>query len=345
MADPRFFRRAGPYRLAEIAGICGAGVTGDHESDRLFEDVGALQNAGPNQISFLDNPKYLRHLESSKAGACIIHPDMVQHAPSGMVLLVSHEPYRAYAKVAQAFYPQTDTEAGIHESAEVHGTAVVGEGASIGPGVVVGPRAEIGARSRIGANSVIGEGVVLGNDSIIGANVTLSHCLVGDRVVIFPGVRIGQPGFGYAMGPAGHLHVPQLGRVIIEDDVQIGANTTIDRGAGPDTVIGRGSVIDNLVQVAHNVQMGQGCVLAAQVGIAGSSELGDFVVAGGQAGIAGHIQIGSGAQLSGQSGVVKTLAPGARVMGRPARPITQYLRELATLARLTRKQTRSKKHE
>jgi UDP-3-O-[3-hydroxymyristoyl] glucosamine N-acyltransferase len=342
MADPRFFRRAGPFRLQEIAGFCDAELAGRFDPDMMFDDVGSLNSAGPSQVSFLDNPKYLKYLGSSKAGACIIKPELAERAPEEMALLLSSDPYRAYARTARAFYPDDRSVPGIHESAVVEDSAAVGEDVCIAAGVAIGPHAELGARCRIGANTVIDAGVVIGEDTVIGPNVTLSHCLIGARVVVFPGVRIGQPGFGYAMGPSGHLHVPQLGRVIVEDDVHIGANTTIDRGAGPDTVIGRGSIVDNLVQVAHNVKMGQGCVLAAQVGIAGSTELGDFVVAGGQVGIAGHVNIGSGAQMSGQSGVVKNLAPGERVMGRPARPMMQYLRELATLSRLTRKQTRPK---
>jgi UDP-3-O-[3-hydroxymyristoyl] glucosamine N-acyltransferase len=199
---------------------------------------------------------------------------------------------------------------------------------------VIGPRAQIGAGTRIEANAVIGAGVVVGPECWIGAGSSLTHCILGRRVRIHSGVRVGQDGFGFSLGPKGHLPVPQLGRVIIEDFVNIGANTTIDRGAGPDTLIGTGSVIDNLVQIAHNVKLGRGCVIAAQCGISGSSTLGDFVILGGQVGIAGHLNIGTGVRVAAQSGVTKDIPAGQEWVGFPAAPRRQYWKELAKLKKL-----------
>jgi UDP-3-O-[3-hydroxymyristoyl] glucosamine N-acyltransferase len=337
MADPRFFTVAGPFRLDELAQRCGGELAPGTDGELLLRDVGALDSAGAEQISFLDNKKYVDAFTRSGAGACIVHPSLASKAPSGMALLLSADPYRAYAQVARAFYPLPPPEPWIAPQAVVDPSALVGDGARIEPGAVVGAGVTLGARSWIGANAVIGAGVVLGEDCIIGAGATLSHCLVGNRVNIYPGARIGQDGFGFAMGPQGHLKVPQLGRVRIEDDVEIGANTTIDRGAGPDTVIGVGCKIDNLVQIGHNVQLGRGCVIVAQVGISGSTRIDDFVAAGGQAGITGHLHIGAGARIAAQSGVMRNVDAGGTVGGSPAVPMTEWLRQCAVLGQLARR--------
>jgi len=181
---------------------------------------------------------------------------------------------------------------------------------------------------------VVGAGVMVGADCTVGANASLTHCLIGDRVTIYPGARIGQDGFGFAMDPAGHVRVPQLGRVIIEDDVEIGANSTVDRGAGPDTRIGRGAMIDNLVQIGHNADIGAGAVIVAQAGVAGSSRIGRFAALGAQAGVAGHLTVGDGARLAAQSGVMRDVEAGQEVCGAPALPIRQFFKLQATLMRL-----------
>jgi len=194
----------------------------------------------------------------------------------------------------------------------------------------------VGARCQIGANTVIGAGVALGDACRIAANVTLSHCLIGARVVLHPGVRIGQPGFGFAPDAAGPVKIPQLGRVIVGDDVDIGANTTIDRGSGHDTVIGAGTMIDNLVQIGHNVVLGRGCILAGQVGISGSTKLGDFVMVGGQSGLAGHLNIGGGARIGAHAGVMRDVEPGQTVIGAPAVPAIAFWRQVAMIQRLAK---------
>ncbi|HLJ63667.1 MAG TPA: UDP-3-O-(3-hydroxymyristoyl)glucosamine N-acyltransferase, partial [Stellaceae bacterium] len=320
---------------AELAARTGAKVTG--ESSRRLVDVGPLESAGPEHLSFLDNRKFLPAFRETKAGAAFVHPDFVKMAPPGLIALVTPAPYRAYALAAQAFYPDPVLAGTIAPSAVIDGSAKLGEECVVGPQAVIGPGVEIGRRCQIGAHAVIGAGVVLGDEVRVGAHVTLSHSLVGSRVRLLPGARIGQDGFGFAPSPSGHLKVPQLGRVVIGDDVEIGANTTIDRGAISDTVIGAGSKIDNLVHLAHNVELGRGCVLVGQVGVAGSSKLGDFVMAGGQAGIAGHLRVGSGAQIGAQAGVMRDIEPGAKMLGAPALPAREFFRQVAVLAQMARK--------
>jgi UDP-3-O-[3-hydroxymyristoyl] glucosamine N-acyltransferase len=340
MADPRFFAKAGPFTLAEIAKRCGAELAVGADSNATLTDVAPLDKAGASDISFLDNKKYVEAFTVSRAGACLVHPSLAARAPVGMALLLADDPYRAYAMVAQAFYPVPPAVPGIAAGAHVDPSAILAPSVQVEPGAVIGAGAEIGAGCMIGANAVIGAGVVFGETCIVGAGATVSHAIVGNRVNIYPGVRIGQDGFGFAMGASGHLKVPQLGRVVIEDDVEIGANATIDRGAGPDTVIGAGCRIDNLVQIGHNVQLGRGCVVVAQVGISGSTRLDDFVVVGGQAGITGHLRIGAGARIAAQSGVMRNIEAGNTVGGSPAVPMTEWLRQSAVLGQLARKKGR-----
>ncbi len=337
MADPRFFRVSGPFTVAEIAARTGASIAGAAEAERLLRDVAPLDAAGPEHLTFLDNRKYLPAFRRTRAGAAFALSSLAAEAPAGLTLLLTPQPYHAYARAAQAFYPDPVPAPGIAETAVVDPTATLGEGSRVDAHAVIAANVEIGRRCHIGANSVLAEGCLLGDDVRIGANVTISHCRIGSRVRLYPGVRIGQDGFGFAPDPSGHVKIPQLGRVIIEDDVEIGANTTIDRGAGPDTIIGAGTMIDNLVQIGHNVQIGRGCVLVAQVGISGSTRLGDFVMIAGQGGLSGHLSIGSGARIGPQAGIMRDVAPGETVMGSPAVPVKEFFRQVATLQRLAKK--------
>ncbi len=337
MADSRFFTVVGPFTLKKLAQISQAQIGGGANADALFSDVAPLASAGPDHVAFLDNRRYLDAFTTTKAGACLVHPDLAPKAPRGMALLLTPEPYRGYARVACAFYPALPPEAAVAPSAVVDDTATLGEGCRVEPGAVIGAGAQIGRRCHIGANAVIGDGVVLGEDCVVGSCVSLACCIVGARVIIHAGVRVGEDGFGFAVGEQEHLKVPQLGRVRIEDDVEIGANTTIDRGAGPDTVIGAGTKIDNLVQIAHNVQLGRNCVVVAQVGISGSTTVGDGVMMGGQAGLTGHLRIGAGARIAAQSGVMRDVEPGDAVGGSTAAPVRPWHRGVAVVEHMDRK--------
>jgi len=339
MADPRFYSVEGPYTLAQLAEIAEARISGDAERDRRFGDVAPLTAAGADAVSFLDNPRYLDNFARSKAGACLVHPRHAHRAPPGMALLLTETPYHAYARIARAFHPASEHPPGVHARATIADSASLGAYCMVEAGAVIGERVAIGDRCRIGPNAVVDAGVVIGNDSSVGACASLAYCIVGERVTIHPGVRIGQDGFGFAVGAERHEKVPQLGRVVIHDDVEIGANTTIDRGSGPDTVIGPGCIIDNLVQIGHNVELGRGCIVVAQVGISGSSRLGDFVMAGGQAGIAGHVTIGDGVKVAAQSGVMRDLEAGRAYGGTPCVPVRDWHRQTAALGRLARQRS------
>jgi len=337
MADPRFFKVGGPFTLARLAEISGSLIGEGADPDTFFNSVAPLDEAGPEDVSFLDNKRYAEAFTKSRAGACVVEAEWASKAPNGMALLMSENPYLAFARVAQAFYPDERPEPGIATTAVIDPTARLGEDCWVDAGAVVGGNVEMGKRCRIGANAVIGDAVVLGDDCVVGSSASLSHCIVGCRVVIYPGARVGQDGFGFATDASGHTKVPQLGRVIIHDDVEIGANTTIDRGAGPDTVIGAGCMIDNLVQIGHNVQLGKGCVIVAQVGISGSTRIGDNVMIGGQGGISGHVDIGKGAQIAAKSGVRSNIPAGTQYGGIPAVPIRDWHRQVVTLAGLSKR--------
>jgi len=337
MADERFFAVAGPFTTDEIARRTGATLVGSGNDKLVLRDVAPLDVAGPDQLSFLDNRKYVDLFRKTRAGACFVHPDLSREAPKGVVVLVTPEPYRAYALAAQAFYPEPPPVPGIAPSAVVDATVQLGEGCRIEANAVIGDHAKLGKRCLVGANAVIGPGVVLGDDVRVGACASVSHSLVGSRVRIYPGARLGQDGFGFAPDRKGFVKVPQLGRVIVGDDVEIGANSTVDRGAGPDTVIGPGTMIDNLVQIGHNVQIGRQCVLVSQTGISGSTKLGDFVMIGGQGGLSGHLNIGSGAKIGAQAGVMRDVPAGETVIGAPAIPAREFFRQVAALQRLAKK--------
>jgi len=306
------------------------------ELELLLEGVAPLQTARPNEVSFLDNRRYASALEQTSAGAVIVHPDMAARVPAGTVAIQTIEPYAAWARVAALFYPLPPVSPGIHPSAIVAKGARVDPSAEVGPLSVIEAGAEIGPNCRIGPCAVIGGGVIVGRDCRIGAHASLSYALLGARVYVYPGARIGQEGFGFASTKDGFLSIPQLGRVILEDDVEVGANTTIDRGSSLDTVIGAGSRLDNLVQIGHNVILGRCCVIVAQVGISGSTVLEDFVRVGGQAAMAGHLRIGQGAGIGAQAGVMSDLVPGAEVLGSPAQPKRDFFRQIVMLKRMAK---------
>jgi UDP-3-O-[3-hydroxymyristoyl] glucosamine N-acyltransferase len=329
MADRSFFENAGPLSLSALAEIAEAQLAPGVDGDKQVSDVAPLDVAGPHDLSFFDNRRYLGQFLASGAGACIVDPEFAGRAPDGMALLLTKRPYRGYAKVAQAFYPVPRARPGVHPSAVVDPSAAVGEGSEVGPGVVIGAGAQVGRGCRIEANAVIGDAVVVGDGTVIGPNASLAFCHIGRACQVHAGARIGTRGFGFSMDPEGFVDVPQLGRVLVEDGVEIGANSTIDRGAGPDTVIGAGAKIDNLVQIGHNVRIGRGCVLVAQSGVAGSSVLQDFVAVAAQAGVSGHLKIGAGARIGAKAGVMRDVPGGMTVLGSPARPVRDFFRLVA----------------
>ena len=335
MEHPGFFERAGPFPLSDVAKAADAELAGGVNPHLMIDDVRPLSEARAHHVSFIDNRKYLPQLEATAAGACLVAPPFAGRVPKATASLLTKLPYHGFARALALFYPTAMMPMVSRPGAPaVDSSARLEEGVMVEPGAIIGPEAQIGRGTRIAAGAIIGARCSIGRDCYIGAASTITHALIGDRVIIHTGVRIGQDGFGFAMGRTGHLKVPQIGRVIVQDDVEIGANTTIDRGALKDTVIGEGSKIDNLVQIGHNVLIGRHCVIVAHTGISGSTELGDFVVMGGQSGTVGHIKIGTGAQVAGASHPKDDVPPGARYGGTPAQPLKDWARELAVLKRL-----------
>ncbi len=335
VGDARFFARSGPYSLAEVADAAGGAAT---ESGALvFDGVAPLQTASPHQVSFLHDGRYAGILDTTRAGAVLVPPDLAGRVPAACVAIIVQATYEGWARVAALFHPLPVARPGTHALASVSPDAAVDPSAELGPFCTIEAGASIGPGCRIGPYASIGAGVQIGRDCRIGAHASLSHALLGARVCLHPGVRIGQEGFSFARTAAGFLTIPQLGRVLIEDDVEIGANSAVDRGSVRDTVIGAGTRIDNLVQIGHNVRLGKCCVVVAQVGISGSTVLEDFVQVGGQAAFTGHVRIGRRAQVGAQAGVISDVPAGAIVLGSPAQPRNDFFRQVATLKRLARR--------
>lgn len=334
MVDSRFFVNHGPFTAAQLAAATGANLLDPSRGDTSFSDVSPLDRASAKDVSFFDNAKYIDQFTSSSAGLCFLRSKYVDQAPKSMLVLVTEDPYRCYALAAQKFYPSVTSFGEIAKSAIIDPSAKLAAGVGIAPGAVIGANVTIGANSSIGANAVIGAGVTIGDNSHVGPLCTISHTLIGNNVIIHRGVHIGQDGFGFALGREGHVKVPQLGRVVIENDVEIGSGTTIDRGTGPDTVINEGAKIDNLVQIGHNVQIGRRAVVVAQCGISGSTRVGDGAVLAGQVGLAGHIKIGAGAKIAAKSGIMADIPPGASYGGYPAVPVVDWHRQTIALSRI-----------
>jgi UDP-3-O-[3-hydroxymyristoyl] glucosamine N-acyltransferase len=345
MSEPIFFRTHGPIALAAIAELT-ASELAQGSGEAVVTGAKPLDVAGPQDLTFCDSADYFDALAETDAAACFVAAKFADKVPAHVVRLVTPQPYGAFVKAARALYPDDLRPLsifgvrGIDPGASVHEDARLEDGVTVDPGAVVGPGAEIGAGSVVCANAVIGPEVRIGRDCSIGPGASISHALIGDRVILHAGVRVGQDGFGYIPGKS-HLKVPQLGRVIIQDDVEIGAGTTVDRGGGRDTTIGEGSKIDNLVQIAHNVSIGRKCIIAGHVGLSGSVTLGDAVMLGGKVGIADHRTIGDGAQLAALSGVMHDVPAGEKWCGAPAKPIREFFREQVALQRLAAKSAKT----
>lgn len=338
MPDKSFYKSSGSLTIQQLEAITGAqcAQVGSGGADRLFHDVAILNVANNHEVSFFHNKNYLDAFQNSKAGLIFCKEDFIDQAPKDAAILVSPLPYRSYAMAAAAFYPNVEQSLIQEQVNSIADNVSIADDVVIEPGVVIQENVVIESGCRIGANTVIRRGVRIGRNTVIGDHVSLACCFIGQGVVIYPGARIGQAGFGFFMDEKGHITVPQLGRVLIDDYVEIGANTTIDRGTLEDTVVGQGTRIDNLVQLGHNVKTGKHCVIVAQVGVAGSTTFGNYVIAAGQAGFAGHLKIGDGSRIAAQSGIYRDLEAGSEVAGCPGVPITQWHRQTVALSRLAK---------
>ncbi len=330
MPDPRFFEDLGPATLAELASLSGARLAEPDDGRHLISHVAPLESADAGAVTFLSDPKRLADLAGLGAAACFLRPEHAAQAPSGCRLLLTSHPQASWAAAAARLHAPRRHDGPSHG---VHPDCELEDGVSLSPGVIVGQGARIGRGSHLAPGVVIGPGVAIGRDCRIGANAVIGFALIGDRVSIHAGAVIGEAGFGAAAGPRGVVDLPQLGRVILQDGVTIGANSCVDRGAFGDTTIGENTKIDNLVHVAHNVRLGRNCVAAAFTGISGSTVVGDGVAFGGKAGVADHLTVGAGAQIGASASVFKDVPAGETWTGFPARPLKRWLRETAWLSR------------
>ena len=343
MAQPTFFTKPPLKTLAEIAALVGAHLADPSRAGQAIKGLASLDEAGPSHLTFFDNPRYAEQLTATRAGACIVGKRFEADVPAHVTVLRAAQPFRAFVQIArelhrEALRPQSwfGIE-GISPSAIIDPSAHLEDGVIVEPLAVIGADVEIGAGTIVGAGAVIGAGVKIGRDCNVGARTALQYAMIGNNVLIHPGCSIGQDGYGFVFfGPEGHLKVPQTGRVLIQNDVEIGAGTTIDRGSLRDTVIGEGTKIDNQVQIGHNVTIGRHCLLAAQIGLAGSLTIGDNVALGAKVGINNHVKIGDGAQVTAMSAVKDDIPDNGRWGGYFAKPTKQWFREIVAVERLVR---------
>jgi UDP-3-O-[3-hydroxymyristoyl] glucosamine N-acyltransferase len=329
MSARSFFRGDRQISVGEIAKLTGAELRRDADPARTITGIATLDRGGPSDLAFLDQTGLSDTARASAVGACLTKRQLADCVSPHAALLVIENPFEAFVAVARALFPDAlrpsslfsgaASASGVAAGAVVHPSARLESGVTIDPGAVIGAGAEVGSGTAIGANAVIGADVRIGRNCAIGPNVSVAHALIGDRVVLHAGCRIGQDGFGFAMALNGHRKIPQIGRVIIQDDVEIGAGTCVDRGGLSDTMIGEGTKIDNQVQVGHNVVIGRHCVLVAQVGIAGSVVLEDYVMLERQVGVADNLTIGEGARVGAQSEVMSNIPAGQSWLGSPAK--------------------------
>jgi len=324
-----------PFTAADAAALVGGELVGDGATP--LAGVAPLDRAGPADLSFLASGKYLALFQASRAGVVLCRAEHREARSGPATRIVVPDPYHALLQLVGRFYPAPPRAVGIHATAVVEPGAGLGADVALGPYAVVGAGARLGDRVTVMAGSIVGAGVEVGDDSTIHPSVVLyPGAQIGKRVILHSGVRIAVDGFGYVRGPEGHVRIPHFGRCIIGDDVEIGANSTVDRGSLDDTVIGPGTKMDNLVQVGHNCRIGARCLLMSQVGVAGSTRVEDDVILAGQVGLGGHFTVGKGARIGAQSGVMADVPAGASYFGYPARPVREAMRGVAALARLTK---------
>jgi UDP-3-O-[3-hydroxymyristoyl] glucosamine N-acyltransferase len=332
-----FFPPQSGLTVREIADLTGAVPRDGARLDFVVTGIAALDQARPSDLVYMDNSRYLAPLAATRAGVCLTTEQFAEQAPAALTVLRTAQPFRAFVVISRKLFPDALRPRsmfgveGVAAGAFVHPSAEIEDGVVIDPGAVIGPGAAVGGGTVIGATAVIGPGVQIGRDCAVGPGSSIMNALIGDNVILHGGCRIGHDGFRYHPSAKGHVKVPQLGRVIIQDNVEIGANTTIDRGGSGDTVIGEGTKIDNLVQIGHNCTIGRHCIIAAQCGLSGSVVLKDHVVLAGQVGIADHVTIGEGTTVAAKSGVLGDIPPGETWLGYPAMPGRNYLRVFANL--------------
>ncbi len=343
MSDPVFFTPSRRFNAGEIAALTGATLA---TPELALNEVAFLTPADSGRagaLVFVEGRRNAGLMAGVKASVVVCSEDLAGTAPAGVAVIVSRHPHRDFSTVGRLLFPASvrpgplTGETGVSAAAHVHPLARVEPGAVVEAFAVIGPEAEVGSGTVVAPHAVIGPSCRIGRDGYVGPGATIQHALLGNRVVVHGGVRIGQDGFGYVPGRAGLDKVPQLGRVVIQDDVEIGANTTVDRGALSDTVIGEGTKIDNLVQIAHNVRIGRCCVLAAHCGISGSVTIGDGAMLGGRVGIADHLAVGDRAQIAAAAGVMTDVPAGERWGGMPAQPMKETMRQIALLRAMSGK--------
>ena len=337
MIDKRFFKNNGPFTLEQIAKIIDAELSNNCNPSDMISDIASIENANENELCFFYDRKAKEKAANIKAKACVTNSDLQSCIPYGVSVLIVDNPKLAFLKLNQAMYEEYVSQNLVHDSAIIAKTAKIGKDCFVGPNVVIEDDVIIGDNCRLEANCYIGKGCQIGNNCRIGVGAYVTYTIMGNDCYIYAGAKLGADGFGFNTIAGKHVRIPQVGRVIIGNDVEIGANSCVDRGALGDTVIGDGCRIDNLVQIAHNDKMGRGCIVVAQTGIAGSCTFGDYVVCGGQTGFADHLTIGSGAQIGAQSGVMRDIESGTVVMGTPAVPFKDFMRQALFLQRNSKK--------
>ncbi|MDH6229437.1 UDP-3-O-[3-hydroxymyristoyl] glucosamine N-acyltransferase [Mesorhizobium soli] len=343
MSDPVFFVRSRRYTALEIANLTGAELADSRLAQAAVSTIAPVSEGGEGALVFVDGKRNAGTLGELRAVAILCTADVVDLVPAGIAVLVTPQPQAAFAQIGRLLFPAAASprsltgETGISPSAHIHPTAKLEPGVTVEPGAVIGAHVAIGSGTIVAPNAVIGLSTQIGRDCFIGPNSTVQCALIGNKVVIHNGASIGREGFGFVAGRSGPERIPQIGRVIIQDNVEIGANTTVDRGAMADTIIGESTKIDNLVQIAHNVRIGRGCVIAGHCGISGSVTIGDYVMMGGRVGLADHLTVGSGARLAAASGFMNDVPAGEVWAGLPARPMMEFMRDVAAIRKLSSK--------